>query len=279
MYRGFNLELSGIESEYQTYDFRKGCIATAKANYEDKKSECADSLKKLILGENGVVDGSAVKQKCFPSDGKYDVFLSHSHKDSEFALFIAGLLKESLNIDVFIDWALWDYCDNLLKDIDDVYCLNKKSSNGKYSYESRNVSTAHVHLMLNTALMEVMDNCECLFFLNTPESILLENDIESRTKSSWIYSEISMSRMIRKIIPERLSPPQIATEAVLACFSEGLEMSYDVDLSHLQDVNSENFVKWIENAPTESNNAKECLDVLYKMFPISKQRTYKVICG
>ena len=184
-----------------------------------------------------------------------------------------------MNIDVFIDWALWDYCDSLLKKIDDVYCLNKNSSNGKYSYKSRNVSTAHVHLMLNMALMEVMDNCECLFFLNTPDSIHLKSDIGGRTKSSWIYSEISMSRMIRKIIPKRLSPPQIATESVLACFSEGLEMSYDVDLSHLQDVNSENFVEWINNIPDEPNNAKDCLDILYKMFPLPKQKKYKVICG
>ena len=250
----------------------------AKANYEKKKSECANSLKKLILGKDGVIDGSAVKQKCFPTDGKYDVFLSHSHKDSKFALFIAGFLKRFLNIDVFIDWALWDYCDNLLEKIDDEYCQNETKS--FYLYKSRNISTAHVHLMLNTALMEVMDNCECLFFLNTPESINLKSDIGNRTKSSWIYSEISMSRMIRKIIPKRLSPPEIAMESVLACFSEGLEMSYDVDLSHLQDVDSDDFVKWFNrNVSDKSKSAKNCLDVLYNMFPISKQRTYKVICG
>lgn len=278
MYRGFNLELSGIESEYKSYDFYKECIDIAKANYEKKKSECADSLEKLILGKNGVIDGSVVKQKCFPTDGKYDVFLSHSHKDSEFALFIAGLLK-LFHIDVFIDWALWDYCDNLLEKIDDVYCLNKTSLNGKYSYESRNVSTAHVHLMLNVALMEVMDNCECLFFLNTPGSINLKSDIRCRTKSSWIYSEISMSRMIRKIIPKRLSPPKLATESVLVCFSKKPEISYDVDLSHLQNIDSDGFWKWIGKILDKSDNAKETLDVLYKMFPISKQRTYKVICG
>jgi len=277
MYRGFNLELSGIESEYQTYDFYEECMDIARANYENKKSECAASLKKLILGKDGVIDGSAVKQKCFPADGKYDVFLSHSHKDSEFALFIAGFLKMFLDIDVFIDWALWDYCDNLLELIDNEYCQNKTKS--FYLYKSRNISTAHVHLMLNTALMEVMDNCECLFFLNTPESIHLKSDIESQTKSSWIYSEISMSRMIRKIIPKRLSPPELATESVLACFSRMPEISYDVDLSHLQDIDSDDFKKWIDEIPEEFNDAKDCLDVLYKMFPISKQKKYKVIYG
>lgn len=277
MYRGFNLELSGIESECQTYDFYEECVDIARANYENKKNECAGSLEQLILGKDGVVDASAVKQKCFPIDGKYDVFLSHSHKDSEFALFIAGCLKKFLDIDVFIDWALWDYCDKLLRRIDNVWSMNEDKS--FYLYDSRNVSTAHVHLMLNTALMEVMDNCECLFFLNTPKSIDLKEDVKSRTKSSWIYSEISMSRMIRKIIPKRLSPPQIATESVLACFSEGLEMSYDVNLSHLQDVDSDLFCKWIDSCPDGEKNPKNALDALYDMFPLLKQKKYKVICG
>lgn len=174
---------------------------------------------------------------------------------------------------------MWDYNDNLLKKIDDVYCLNKNSSNGKYSYESRNVSTTHVHLMLNTALMEVMDNCECLFFLNTPKSINLKKDIANRTKSSWIYSEISMSRMIRKVIPSRLCPPQIASESILACFSEGLEMSYDVDLSHLQNVNSEKFVNWIKSIPKGKENSKVALDELYNIFPLPKQKEIKIIYG
>jgi hypothetical protein len=52
-------------------------------------------------------------------------------------------------------------------------------------------------MMLSTALSMMIDKAECLFFLNTPNSIQATEAID-RTKSPWIYHEISISSLIRK---------------------------------------------------------------------------------
>lgn len=278
MHRGFNLELTDLEKEYnyykknesklnakqqKNYAYFKKCIQCAKDNYREKKRSCLKPLEKILIGERGVIDGSALKNKCFPIDFSYDIFLSHSHRNSEFALLVAGILKEYLKLDVFIDWALWEYCDKLLEKIDEDYCYNEDK--GTFSYTSRNYSTSHVHLMLNTALMEMMDCCECLFFLNTPDSINLKMGIENRTLSPWIFSEISMSRLIKEKDPIRTANESALFEAysVTASTKPSLEISYATDISHLFQMNEEVFYQWITNCNDIGYKSKSALDYLY----------------
>ncbi len=278
MHRGFNLELTDLEKEYdyykenesklnakeqENYAHFKKYIQCAKDNYIEKKQICLKPLKKILIGERDVIDGSALKNKCFPVNLSYDIFLSHSHRNSELALYVAGILKKCLKLDVFIDWALWEYCDELLKEIDKKYCYNEDKET--FSYISRNHSTSHVHLMLNTALMEMMDYCECLFFLNTPDSINLKMGIENRTLSPWIFSEISMSRLIKEKDPIRTANESALFEAysVTASTKPSLEISYATDISHLFQMNEEVFYQWITNCNDIGYKSKSALDYLY----------------
>lgn len=63
-----------------------------------------------------------------------------------------------------------------------------------YEYDNRNRSTSHVHMLLNGALAKMINKTECLFFINTPNSVNAQ-DVEnpSKTASPWIYSELLMA--------------------------------------------------------------------------------------
>ena len=58
---------------------------------------------------------------------KADIFISHSHKDEDLALALAGWLKVSFGLTAFIDSCVWGYANDLLKMIDYKYCYQKKT--------------------------------------------------------------------------------------------------------------------------------------------------------
>ena len=70
--------------------------------------------------------------------------------------------------------------------------------------------TSHVHMMLDTALTEMIDNTECIMFYNTPNSVLLADDLQKIknekkkvTLSPWIYHELAMTSLVRICKPSR----------------------------------------------------------------------------
>lgn len=160
------------------------------------KCEVQDALSTFIKTD-GKVDGSKLQEHWFSTESKYDVFLSHSHQDEELAISLAGYLKKEMQLSVFIDSCLWGYSNELLKEIDNNYCIH---SNGtSYDYDKRNYSTSHVHMMLSIALANMIDRCESTFFLNTPNSISLQEGIQrEETMSPWIYHEIATANTIRQ---------------------------------------------------------------------------------
>ncbi len=139
---------------------------------------------------------------------KVDIFISHSHQDINKVQALAGWLYDEFELTAFIDSCVWGYCDELLKQLDDKYCKNKTNEN--YNYDLRNYTTSHIHIMLSTALAEMIDKTECIMFYNTPNSISLSddlNEIKSEKKkvtlSPWIYHELAMTSLIREQKPNR----------------------------------------------------------------------------
>ena len=199
-----------------------------------------------------------------------DLFLSHSHKDENTALVLAGWLYKKKNIKTFIDSTIWGYSDNLLNKINKKYCYNEETKT--YDYEKSNNSSVHVNLMLSNALNRMIDNCECVFFLNTPNSISSKDTIH-KTYSPWIFSEISTTQIIKKRTPNRL-------KSKMVMFSEGgniqlneskrseLLVEYDLELSHLTDLNSDDISNWINSNSRIQINP---LDTLYSQHPISEK--------
>lgn len=163
-------------------------------------SSCLDKfILKGSVNKDLLLDGTKIINDYFP-EIKADIFISHSHKDVKKAKQFANLIHWKTGLKSFIDSEVWQYADSLLKEID----KNCKRRDGLYDYNKRNISTSYVHMMLNTALLSMIDKCECLFFLSTPNSFETVNEIKNSTFSPWIYSELSMANSIEKKIPKRL---------------------------------------------------------------------------
>jgi hypothetical protein len=258
MYRGFNLK---IDKPLNTHFYTLG-----KEIFNNNQKIIKKTLDGFLL-DNGSLSGNEIMENWFPSI-EADIFLSHSHKDEKLAIIIAGILSSILGLKVFIDSCVWGYSNDLLKIIDDTYCKNPNGDT--YSYDKRNYSTSHVNLMLSNALNKMIDNCESILFLNSPNSISMEN-LGNSTKSPWIYSEISTTQIIRKEIPKRLIPQnKYYSEGGKIMMSESkrdLSMEYELNLSHFENINFENFIEWVECSKTKL----DALDFLYKQHPTKKK--------
>lgn len=169
--------------------------------YDNQRTKIEESLKDFYVNED-TLNGREMKDKWFPKI-EADVFLSHSHKDEKTIIALAGFLYDRFHIKSFIDSTVWGYANDLLKLIDELHC--QSSGPGNYDYNKRNYSTSHVHLMLNTALLETLDSTECVIFVETPNSIQsVAKTVEKGTYSPWIYSELNLINYLRVKVPERL---------------------------------------------------------------------------
>lgn len=252
MFRGFNLNIpEGFFGKYS---------AVGAALKSSDERIVAEKLKSFH-DENGKLIASAMTAEWFPAI-EAQVFISHAHKDSQIAKGLAGFLQEDLGISSFIDSTAWGYADDLLRLIDDEFCCNP---NGKtYNYQKRNRSTAHVHMMLSVALSQMLNTCECVIFLNTPQSISSGEYIDGDTTDSpWIYAEISMTSLIQKRSKEahRLRKAMAANESL--AFDTAMTVKYDVDLAHLKEMDASSFNHWVR-AVRRNPNA-DALDLLYDL--------------
>lgn len=233
MFRGFNLQLNWFSQEC----YNKGIVL-----YNENKKQIKNSIDSFIL-DDGSLDGSSMQTNWFPQI-EANIFISHSHKDENTAIALAGWLYKEFGLYTFIDSCIWGYANELLRKIDNSYCLQ---TDGYYSYQKRNNSTSHVHMMLSTALLMMMDSTECVFFLNTPSSISA-NEVIDKTESPWIYSELAITQFIRQNVPERLKLYEL-TETFSGAdgkLEKGgrLIIKYEVDLKHLTAINGSSLDNW-----------------------------------
>lgn len=222
-----------------------------------KKDEATIKVNLQNFSKNGILDGSKLSKEWFPQISA-NVFISHSHKDENYALMLAGFLHKELGIKCFIDSCVWGYSENLLKAIDNEFC---KNGDGTYNYKLRNQSTAHVYMMLTVALAKMINNCECLFFLNTPNSILPEESI-NKTLSPWLYTELSMSTLIEKRTPEKHR--QIIESFSRTSESMTPKMSFDVDFG-LPELTFDDIEEWGKQCKIYNKKHSNALDLLYSM--------------
>lgn len=262
MYRGFSLALqSGCYKDY----FRKGLEMTN--DFKTKVHWDLDSF----LSPDGVLDGERMQRTWFPGIVA-DIFISHSHRDDEDTIALAGYLYSTFGLTSFVDSCIWGYAYDLLWSIDNRYCKNIGSET--FSYESRNNSTAHVHMMLSTALSKMIDKTECLFFFNTPNSISTHDAIGSATKSPWIYSEMSISSIIRKKVPDRFD--SVKTKAFTAggaieMFSKReLEVEHKLSLDHLTPISISQLDSWERSNKIFPRRSSNALDGLYDITSLKK---------
>jgi hypothetical protein len=219
---------------------------------------------KQLLSPDGVLDGSKIEGIWFPQI-EADIFVSHSHRDEGMALTLAGWLWDSFRLVAFVDSCVWKYSDELLKGIDNRYCL--KENKLTYSYERRNRSTAHVHMMLGMALAKMMNDTECLFLLNTPNSVTPSDMIsDENTYSPWIYYEIGISSMIQKPL-NRHKRKHISKGRVreLLESERRFDIKYRLPTNHLTEIGIDKLNEWQERYVSAIPTPEYALDSLYEI--------------
>lgn len=245
--------------------------------------EYAESLKKnndraekyienIIRNES--ISASKISDEWFPQV-KVDVFISHSSKDKGLAYALAGWLYKKFKIVSFIDSLFWKYAYDLLEEINNEYSdkMEKPGGGIVYSHEKCLKASQHVDILLDAALHKLIDKTEAVFFLNTENSIQVFNDLDKEictTYSPWIFSEMLCTQLVRRkslCDYRRYEPFLLFFEhaGVNANIEKrDLNLSYDVSLSHLDELSEDILNKW--NNMDKSKFCGYPLDGLYSFF-------------
>lgn len=254
MYRGFQLELRKyfqlFKGETQYYYYSVGEKLLKK--HQNKVQLVLDDF--LLI--DGSIDGSKMQENWFPQI-KADVFISHSHQDEGLAITLAGWLFEKFGLVSFIDSCVWGYADDLKELLIGNYRRHSAPGGFRSLYS---FASSHVHMMLSVALNQMIDNTECLFFLNTPNSISFDAP-DGTTSSPWIYSEIAISRLIRK---KNLRRPERLCES-RNIYSER-PIKYRLPMDHLPIISSADLSRWVRSYNSSRlSNYPHALDTLYQL--------------
>jgi len=259
MFRAFQLSgLAGLSEPIPDL------YSSASEKEEETAAAVVKDLREL-LRPDGEVDASLIQNLWFPQV-QVDVFISHSHKDQTQALNLAGFLYKAFGIRTFVDSSVWKIGDELLREIDNMFCRNDDDTT--YSYVKRNGTTAHVHMMLTAALSKMLDRTECVVFLNTPNSITPRASSRN-TNSSWIYLELALIDVLQTREPKR----PLAKSLVEGTLSRGVEKRadfkpfYPVSMSRLRALALDHVFEWARawtEIVRQSEDARiHPLDVLY----------------
>lgn len=155
-------------------------------------NEAAKKIYELIKNapysnDDIILNHNQIKEAFFspfkPQLKSAQVFLSHSHVDKNEALKVKGYLEEYLDAEcVFIDSLFWDYKDGV---------LNKLA---EYDYISR-IKDAFT-LILRESLEYMIKKCPYFVFLQSNNSVSLNQGLSQITHSAWIYEELRIAHSI-----------------------------------------------------------------------------------
>ena len=271
MYTGYILKENEILNAFNLFQ-RQMYISIAQDYYAEKKEQLHqrmdDFIEEAYDEETHCVLMKSIEENFFPNV-RSQVFLSHSSRDKENALMLAGYLWDECKIEVFIDSMLWGYCDVLLRQLDEFY---SRTGTHRYNYGDRNITTAQVHVLLNMALARMINNTECFVFLESENSITNhDRHISSEeTASPWIYSELLLSEIIQKRTPKEHRIQHInesvihSDSCVMPTFVYNAMLSnlHPLRIDVLKDVVSS--AKHISSTMSRNKRVETVFDLLYK---------------
>lgn len=268
MYRGFQLDLSQRAYSLKVSPnpkWEKRKLMHWYSLIDSNRRKVEEAIDVCFL-DDGSIDGSRMQENWFPQV-KADIFISHSHGDKELAQELSKWLYMTFGLKAFIDSDIWGYAPVLEEEL---LCNYLYYSSQEEEEELKKFVSAHVHLMLSIALNQMIDNTECLFFLNTPNSISINAPIDGTTPSPWIYSEIAMSRLIRKRIPKRYKRKIVSLNEAQKLFS-AQPIRYTLPMDHLTKINSSNLKEWKEEFFSSCECYEDPLDCLYNL-PLPRKK-------
>ncbi len=259
MYRAFKItyEDVGALSDDSKLNINQICgIVKEALNEQNLPSILAKMINTASLGKDRVLDAVSIWDDWFPEIDA-DVFISHSSKDATLAKRLSSWLRNNYGLVSFVDSVIWGHSDKLLKDVDDAYCLNPGGET--YSYESRNGSTAHVHMILSYALTRMIDKAECFIFLESHNSVTADDAIKG-TYSPWIFHELATVDTIEVKLPKRLRVKKASRE--LMAESTAVKVRYPILGNRLIEIDHTVLAEWQE---WDGNIEDNALDRLYQL--------------
>lgn len=259
MYKAYRLNLNDIQQvvdKYRLYGQKQS---------KEIKEKLAPGLS-TYMNVNGILDGQRIMDDWF-SQVKVDVFISHSHRDIKGVYALSGWLYWNLGLTSFIDSDIWGYCDDLIQEMDRSYSTK---TDGSLSYDRIRETTAHVHVMLMSALAKMINKTECLFFLDSDQSISAR-DTSLKTRSPWIYNELLISSMIK---PQEIKRQQCRIQDSRLLFERrefsATEMiiEYSVAYKHMKTIKRPELPDWLGlykkyGKQSKTNYHEFPLDLLY----------------
>lgn len=266
MFAKLNISINEVRKFINAFDWSTVCQRDIDS-YFDSEKDASKKILDVALLKNNIWDGDGVREMNFPSQlGVRHIFISHSHDDIEDVKRFAYVIEQKFGVSCFIDSMVWENMTDIIRAFDNIYSL---SPNGKsYNYKKCNYSSAHVHTMLATALLEMIYDCECFLFIGSKNSTLKLNyfrDHSDATLSPWIYEENTFVKFIKPIIPEWLLPRRR-----LNMFSGGigrveerrLNIAYKLDMSTFHTISADLLLDLDEEELSEN-------DFLYRLYESS----------
>lgn len=171
-------------------------------DYQESNEMIKEKSTKIV--QQQTIDGTELQELWFPVDelGKFDVFISHSHRDmNKLVVPFASWLFSHLGLRCFIDSQFWQYADDLLNILDSEYAW--QPGNRTYNYKIRNFTTSNIHIMLSMALMKIINKTETVIFIDSDNSVKYKKDDREVTPSPWIYEEVNFAKSLESKIPVR----------------------------------------------------------------------------
>jgi hypothetical protein len=216
------------------------------ASFIEKQNKKLINLEKYLLDENSILDADMIQSDIFPMISA-DVFVSHSHSDQEGAIEIA-LALERIGLTAFVDSCVWGFADDLLRKIDDKFCIPKGWSS--YSYDLRNRTTTNVHLILSSALQGMIDQSELFIFLESGKSVKVGEYVNKPEylSSPWIHSELMFASRVRRKERKRISSSNESIEIRKAEASTDIGFAFNVPES-TKSMDFFDFATWLKEFP------------------------------
>ena len=261
----------GFELKYLDFEDFEDFFEIGRKSFNKHKRRVNRTLENF-MNVDGSLNGDKMQSGWFP-EIKADIFLSHSHADKDLVIAFAGWLKDTFDLEVFIDSCIWNHSKVLQEMIDKEHSISWSDANGKewIDYDKVQYSTSHVHMMLNTALMQMIDASECIIFVNTPHSVK-SGEVINKVVSPWIYSELAMTKLVRKKeLKEYRMQPLLESERTYSAKNKRIE--YNLKTEHLIDLSIDDLNEWEESYKSLPGYFKRkltyinksALDYMYKL--------------